>query len=205
MINQGKLAVVQGMEVSEPFGCRLKSNFPTCDNAQIDAWLDRLHGLGVRQLEITNKFDNALTGVAGDNGTTGTITNGGNFLATGKFFDLKACNDPAYHDHAPTAVNYPHNDDAIIGNGLAALLPGGTLPVYPDGPVCNTRGLSPLGEHAIREIVERGMIFDPDHMSVFGRQQALATWSSPWTTRASSPRTAGAPTTRCRGSTRSAG
>jgi hypothetical protein len=61
----------------------------------------------------------------------------------------------------------------IIGNGLAALLPGGTLPVYPDGPVCNTRGLSPLGEHAIRGIAERGMIFDPDHMSVVGREQAL--------------------------------
>jgi microsomal dipeptidase-like Zn-dependent dipeptidase len=173
VINQGKLAVVQGMEVSEPFDCKLRNNFPTCDKAQIDAWLDRLYGLGVRQLEITNKFDNALTGVAGDNGTTGTLTNGGNFLATGKFFDLKACDDPEHHDHSPTAVNYPHNHDMIIGNGLAALLPGGTLPVYPDGPVCNARGLSALGEHAIRGIAERGMIFDPDHMSVFGRQQAL--------------------------------
>jgi microsomal dipeptidase-like Zn-dependent dipeptidase len=174
VINQGKLAVVQGMEVSEPFDCGLEGGFPTCTNARIDAWLDRLHDLGVRQLEITNKFDNALTGVAGDNGTTGTITNFGNFYSSGKFFDLRQCNDEQYHDHAPTAINYPHNEDLIIGNGLAALLPGGTLPVYPDGPVCNTRGLSALGEHAIRGIAERGMIFDPDHMSVIGRRQALS-------------------------------
>jgi microsomal dipeptidase-like Zn-dependent dipeptidase len=174
VINRGKLAVIQGMEVSEPFDCGLETGFPTCDNAQIDAWLDRLQDLGVTQLEITNKFDNALTGVAGDNGTTGVITNVGNLVSTGKFFDLRECNDPEFHDHAPTAINYPHNDDMIIGNGLAALLPGGALPVYPSGPVCNTRGLSPLGEHAIRGIVERGMVFDPDHMSVIGRNQALS-------------------------------
>jgi microsomal dipeptidase-like Zn-dependent dipeptidase len=174
VINQGKMAVVQGMEVSEPFDCGLDNGFPTCDADQIDSWLDRLHDLGVRQLEITNKFDNALTGVAGDNGTTGTITNAGNFLATGKFLDMRQCQNPEYHDHSPTGVNYPHNDDMILGNGLAALLPGGTLPVYPDGPTCNSLGLSPLGEHAIRGIMQRHMIFDPDHMSVIGRDQALS-------------------------------
>jgi microsomal dipeptidase-like Zn-dependent dipeptidase len=173
VINQGKLAVIQGMEVSEPFDCGLESGFPTCSNEQIDSWLDRLYKLGVRQLEITNKFDNALTGVAGDNGTIGAITNLGNFISSGKFFDMGQCNDAEFHDHAPTAVNYPHNTDTIIGNGLDALIPGGTLPVYPDGPVCNTLGLSALGEHAIRGIVDRGMIFDPDHMSVIGRRQAL--------------------------------
>ncbi len=173
VINQGKLAVVQGMEVSEPFGCKLVNKVPACDKAQIDGWLDRLDKLGVTQLEITNKFDNALTGVAGDGGETGTITSSGNFLTTGSFFDLKECADPAYHDHSPTAVNYPHNEDLIIANGYAALVPGGTAPVYPDGPVCNTRGLTALGEHAIRGMIKRGMIFDPDHMSVLGRNQAL--------------------------------
>ena len=174
VINQGKLAVIQGMEVSEPFDCGLNNGFPTCDPEQIDFWLDKLHELGVRQLEITNKFDNALTGVAGDGGTTGTITNGGNFLATGKFFDMGPCQNPEYHDHAPTGVNYPHNDDQIIANGLAALLPGGALPVYPDGEVCNSLGLSNLGEYALRGIMKRNMIFDPDHMSVIGREQALS-------------------------------
>lgn len=170
--NDGKLAVVLGMEVSEPFGCRMFLGAPMCDEAQIDGWLDRLHDLGIRQLEITNKFDNALTGVTGDNGILGTITNTGNFYTTGRFWDLESCDEPENHDHEPTGITI-HNDDQLISNGLDALLPPGTLPVYGEPPFCNKLGLSKLGEHAIRGIVERQMIFDPDHMSVLGRNQAM--------------------------------
>ena len=72
----------------------------------------------MRQLEIINKFDNGLSGVAGDGGTTGTITNGGNFLSTGSFWDLEPCEDPDNHDHSPTALE--HNDDELLANGLNA-------------------------------------------------------------------------------------
>ncbi len=95
VINDGKLAVVMGMEVSEPFGCRLMQpgNAPLCTEQQVDDGLDELYDLGVRQLELINKFDNALSGVAGDSGSTGTITNGGNFLSAGSFWDLEHCDD----------------------------------------------------------------------------------------------------------------
>jgi microsomal dipeptidase-like Zn-dependent dipeptidase len=172
VINRGKLAVVLGMEVSEPFGCSVYLGAPRCDRAQIDGWLDRLHAEGVRQLEITNKFDNALTGVTGDNGAQGTIVNVGNFYTTGRFWDLNSCDEPENHDHSPTGVSV-HNDDQLISNGFDALLPPGSLPVYGEPPYCNGAGLSELGEHAIRGIVKREMIFDPDHMSVLGRNQAL--------------------------------
>ena len=170
--NEGKLAVIMGMEVSEPFGCRLVNRMPTCDEAQIDGWLDRLHEIGVRQLEIVNKFDNALTGVAGDSGSTGAAVNTANFLSTGSFWDLETCQDPENHDNSPSGPEV-HNDDLILGNGLNALIPGGLAPVYPEGPHCNRRGLSALGEHAVRGIMDREMIFDPDHMSVYARNQAL--------------------------------
>jgi hypothetical protein len=172
VINAGKLAVIQGMEVSAPFNCELQFGAPTCTEADIDFWLDRLHDLGIRQLEITNKFDNALTGVAGDDGETGTVVNAGNFYTTGRFWDLETCEDAENHDHTPTGVEV-HNDDAIIANGFDAFLPPGAAPVYPEGPHCNTLGLSPLGEYAVRRIMRKGMIFDPDHMSVRGRDQAL--------------------------------
>ena len=172
VINSGKLAVVLGMEVSEPFGCRVFNGQPLCDAAQIDASLDHLYEQGVRQLEIINKFDNALSGVAGDSGTTGTVTNTGNFASTGRFWDLQACHDPDNHDHSPSGVEV-HNDDQVIANGLDALLPGGLLPIYGEGPHCNAAGLTDLGEHAIQGIMDRGMIFDPDHMSVVARNQAL--------------------------------
>jgi hypothetical protein len=164
VINEGKLAVVMGMEVSEPFGCRIYNDVPQCDADQIDGWLDRLDEMGVSQLEIVNKFDNALTGVAGDSGSTGAITNSANFYATGRFWDLETCPDPENHDHSPTSIEV---------TGFDALLPPSLLPVYPPPPHCNRRGLSPLGEHAIQGIIDRHMIFDPDHMSLYARNQAL--------------------------------
>ncbi len=76
---------------------------------------------------------------------------------------------------------------------LEAFLPPGAAPVYPRGAQCNSRGLTDLGEHAVRRMIGRGMIIDPDHMSVVARKQTMAvleaerhggvvsshTWSSP--------------------------
>ena len=173
VINDGKLAVIMGMEISEPFGCRLMQpgDVPTCTEDQVEQGLDELWDLGVRQLELINKFDNGLAGVAGDSGTTGTITNTGNFLSAGRFWNLNSCNEPVNHDHSPTGLQ--HNNDQLIANGLLALLPGGTLPVYGPPPHCNQMGLTALGEQAIEGIVDRGMIFDPDHMSVEARKSSL--------------------------------
>jgi hypothetical protein len=177
VINSGKLAVIQGMEVSEPFNCRLVpigQPSPACTPQNIETWLDRLHDLGVRQLEITNKFDNALTGVAGDGGEFGIAVNAGQFLdVSTTFWDLGPCEDPHYHDNSPGTAVIP-DQDQIFGVGLQELL--GVLPplpIYGDPPNCNQRGFSELGEHAVREIAERQMVFDPDHMSVLARNQAL--------------------------------
>jgi len=168
--NQGKLAVVLGMEVSEPFGCGERNHNPKCNEADINRELDHLQRIGVRQLEITNKFDNALTGVAGDSGSTGTLTNTGNYYATGHYWDMEHCADGENSDRAPTTV---HNDDEVISNGLDALLVPGATPVYPSEPLCNKQGLTNLGAFAIRQIMKRKMIFDPDHMGVYGRDAAL--------------------------------
>jgi hypothetical protein len=177
-IADGKLAVVMGMEVSEPFGCRIMQpgNMPLCTESQVDAGLKEIWDLGVRQLELVNKFDNALTGVAGDSGTVGTITNLGNVASAGTFFDFETCTNEdseLNHDHAPTAAS--HNDDALASAVLDLFgdTTGVTLPVYGSTPLCNQRGLSNLGERAIRGVMERGMIFDPDHMSVIARNRAL--------------------------------
>src|ERR671917_595951 len=89
VIAQGKLAVVKGIEVSEPFGCRVYNDVPQCDRAQIDREIDAVHAMGVRQMELVNKFDNALAGVAGDSGETGLIVNAGNRLSTGKFWQMQ--------------------------------------------------------------------------------------------------------------------
>src|SRR4051812_1313930 len=175
VVNDGKLAVVLGIEVSEPFDCQVVNDRPTCDNAQIDKDLDEVYGLGVRDMEIINKFDNALAGVAGDNGSTGAIVNNGNKIETGKYWQMQTCSgtqEGVNDREQPTP--FTHNTDALIGNGLQALLPSGTLPVYPAPPHCNQRGLTALGEHAIRRLIARKMIVDPDHLSVLARNQVLS-------------------------------
>ncbi len=104
----------------------------------------------------------------------GTITNLGNLYSAGTFWDLEECEDPANHDHSPTAA--PHNDDAVIAGGLELFADQTDItlvPAYGPGPHCNQRGLSELGELAIRQMMDKGMIFDPDHMSVIARNSAL--------------------------------
>ena len=181
-INEGKLAVVLGIEVSVPLDCGLTLDVPRCDLSDIDTGLDEVYDLGVRQMELVNKFDNALSGVAGDSGDTGVIVNGGNFLETGRFWQMDTCADADsdahdrhqhnWHDRAGTPPELTGRD-SLAGGIFATAGTSGAAPIYPQGPHCNQRGLSELGEEMIRGMAERGMIFDPDHMSALAQEQAL--------------------------------
>ncbi|MDQ4142169.1 MAG: dipeptidase [Actinomycetota bacterium] len=182
VINEGKLAVVLGIEVSVPLDCGLTLDMPRCDTSDIDERLDEVYDLGVRQMELVNKFDNALSGVAGDEGTTGVVVNHGNKLETGHYWRMDTCEDEHTHAHDRTQMNWHDQSgspdeftgrDSLAGAILAQAGVSGATPVYPEGPHCNILGLSELGEKMIREMAERGMIFDPDHMSAKAQAQAL--------------------------------
>jgi microsomal dipeptidase-like Zn-dependent dipeptidase len=171
-INEGKLAVVMGIEVSKLLDCGVQDGQPECTAEQIDARLKEVYDLGVRDMELVNKFDNGLAGVAGDSGTTGLAVNAGNRVETGRFWQMGACTDPHNHDREqPTAPAGPDRDQ-LAGNLAAALLPGAT-PIYGPAPHCNAVGLSPLGVHLVERMMQRRMIIDPDHLSVLARQQLL--------------------------------
>ncbi|GAA1914142.1 peptidase [Nocardioides hwasunensis] len=189
VINQGKLAVVMGMETSVPLGCNVQLGRPTCTEEQMLAELAEMKALGVSQMELTNKFDNAFTGVAGDAGSTGTLTNAANFLSTGSFLRMRTCpssNPPGVEDRLqspnlgdlgtlPGGQDTTPDQDAIFGAiwelfGDVGVQPG---PLYPAGPHCNQLGLSPLGEKLLSAMIDQRILFDPDHMSVAGRTAAL--------------------------------
>ena len=173
VINDGKLAVVMGIEVSKLFDCGVQDGQPECSAEQIDQRLKEVYDLGVRDMELVNKFDNALGGVAGDSGTTGVVVNVGNRIETGRFWQMGPCQDAHNHDRAqPTAPGVPDRDQ-LVGNILYALLPPGATPLYGQPPHCNAVGLSPLGAHLVTRMMERGMVIDPDHLSVLARQQLL--------------------------------
>jgi hypothetical protein len=163
VINEGKLAVVLEMEISEPFGCTGWDS-PTCDKAQIDSQLDDLYRRGVRSSLLLNKFDNPLVGVRFDSGPVGALINAGNKVSAGSFWSAETCTG-AEHDN--------QIDGGVPAGFLATLLnslgvPPGTLPAYPPAPHCNTRGLTDLGAHTVEDMMNKGMIVNPDHMSQRG-------------------------------------
>jgi hypothetical protein len=167
---------------------------PQCDRAQIDRQLDEVHKLGVRDMELVNKFDNALGGVAGDAGQTGVVTNTGNKYDTNQFLNMETCTGPPEASDKPqqTLAGEP-GDGATSSSGAS-------------GPSCRRdscrllrraalqhQGPLDLGEYLIGRMIEKGMIIDPDHLSVAARNEVLAlvekagysgivsshTWSSP--------------------------
>jgi microsomal dipeptidase-like Zn-dependent dipeptidase len=162
VINQGRMAVVLEVEVSEPFGCS-GTIAPTCDQAQVDAQLDELHRLGVRSMLLLNKFDNPLTGVRFDSGPVGLLINAGNLVSANSFWSAEQCRT-ALHDN--DIYSPVPQVTSLVGQLFAtAGLPSGIAPVYPPAPNCNTRGLTPLGEHVVERMMDLGMIVNPDHMS----------------------------------------
>jgi hypothetical protein len=184
VINAGKMAVVLGIETSVPFGCTFKNvpgvgDVPACDEAAISEQMDEVRDLGVRQMELVNKFDNALSGIAGDAGETGVLVNSANFLETGTFWDMQRCEPEDGESADKTQLAAPDisagQQDALFGAVamVSGVLSLPALPLYPTPLHCNSRGLTTLGEYTIDELAERKMIFDPDHMSVKARNAAL--------------------------------
>ena len=190
-INAGRLAVVLGIEISELFDCREVLDQPQCTEAQIDERLQEVFDMGVRQMELINKFDNALAGVTGDGGSTGVIVNAGNRYVTGHFWDMRGCEPEGHaHEHGiegdehdktqPSVTDASPGDgegiDALAGRVLdefGGVTKGFVAPAYGPGPHCNSRGLTDLGRYLITAMVAKGMIFDPDHMSASAQREAL--------------------------------
>ncbi len=175
VINDGKLAVVLGIEVSEVLDCGQLNGTPKCDTAQIDRELDKLYGAGVRSMFPVHKFDNALGGAKFDSGASGVLVNTGNKYATGRFWTADHCDDPD-HDNTPTPIGDDEAALMAILFGPVATQPlfEGQLPVYPPGPHCNRKGLTGLGEYVIRKMMRKGMIVETDHMSMKARRRVLS-------------------------------
>ncbi|MFI2433534.1 discoidin domain-containing protein [Streptomyces sp. NPDC018693] len=157
VIRQGKLAVVLGVETSEPFGCKQILDIPQCSRADIDKGLDELYALGVRSMFLCHKFDNALCGVRFDEHGLGTAINIGQFLSTGTFWKTEKCTGPQKDN--PIGGVAAHEAEEQLPDGVE-------VPDYDDNAQCNVRGLTDLGEYALRGMMKRKMMVEIDHMSV---------------------------------------
>ncbi len=162
VMNQGRMAVILEIEVSELFGCRNLAA-PTCNKASVDRQLDEMHKLGVRSSLLLNKFDNPLAGVRFDSGAFGVVINGGNKKSAGSFWSAETCKGPLTDNEIFNGS--PQVNAAISAVFGSAGVGGGVAPTYPPAPHCNTRGLTDLGKYVVKRMMDKGMIVNPDHMS----------------------------------------
>ena len=121
VINQGKLAVEEGIEVSDLFNCGEFLGNPKCTAAQVDQGLDAVAKIGVSTFFPVHKFDNAFGGTKMDAGDLGLIINGGNHLETGSFWDVQTCAGPEHDSPADRrAGRWPDFQPAERPGGQAA-------------------------------------------------------------------------------------
>ncbi len=91
VINDGKLAVVLGIEESELFGCTEFQDVPQCTIDDVKAGIDEVRKLGVSSMYPVHKFDNAFGGTRFDAGAVGAVINTGQFTLSGHFWEIEPC------------------------------------------------------------------------------------------------------------------
>ena len=185
VINQGKLAVVLGIEISNVFDCFLtpREGFPTCTPEIVAEKLDHYRDLGVRAIFPVHKYDNAFS--AGDG--SGGIIELGNFINSGNYsnfvedcpgpsaaFDggnvsFGGLNKPRDAYDSPPPVDMSGFVDDVLATLLPFLEPFTEPPLV--GNYCQKHGMTPLGETLMGGLMLRGMLIDISHFP----QRALGT------------------------------
>jgi microsomal dipeptidase-like Zn-dependent dipeptidase len=145
-IARGKLAVLVGIESSNPFGCSERLGQPQCDRGDIDRGISHMWRLGVRTMFVAHWVDNALAGAALEEGDKGTFISAMQVRQTGQPFVTGSC---------------PHPEQGVPNEVTGKR-------------ECNTRGLTALGSYAINRMMDRHMLIEVDHLSERAREQVLA-------------------------------
>jgi microsomal dipeptidase-like Zn-dependent dipeptidase len=90
-IEDGKLAVVLGMETSSPFGCSEYQGAPQCTREDIDAGLREMRRLGLRSMFVAHWVDNGFGGAAFEEGAKGEFIRTFEVVQTGHPFATEPC------------------------------------------------------------------------------------------------------------------
>ena len=91
VIEEGKLAVLIGVESSNPFGCSISFGQPQCTRTDVDRGIALLKKIGVRTLFPAHWVDNALAGAALESGPEGTFISAMQTSSTGGPFQTGPC------------------------------------------------------------------------------------------------------------------
>ncbi|HEY8378391.1 MAG TPA: hypothetical protein VIK91_17965 [Nannocystis sp.] len=179
VIKSGKMAVILGIEASNLFDCKLtpQAGDPVCDEAYVDAQLDYYYDRGVRVIFPVHKYDNKFSPGDGDR----AFIELGNFANSGHWSNFTLdCPDPQVGGFdqgdvvfgglnmprpvydAPAPIDNSGFPDAPL-NSLGKYLAQITEPPL-EGPYCQNATMTPLGEHLLHAMMERGMLIEVDHL-----------------------------------------
>ncbi|HJL02537.1 MAG TPA: hypothetical protein RMH85_24870 [Polyangiaceae bacterium LLY-WYZ-15_(1-7)] len=177
VIEEGKLAVILGIETSNLFDCLVTppAGMERCTPETVTAALERYHERGVRAIFPVHKYDNAFSAGDGDR----EIIELGNWINSGHWsnFTEDCPGVPVVFDKGPVrfaGINEPREEYfSEPPNDFSGFQdePVATLSPYLDrfdagsleGEWCQNAGLTDLGEHLIDEMMARGMILEVDH------------------------------------------
>lgn len=188
VINDGKLAVVLGLEFANIFDCNVTftpggSETDSCDQAHIDQRINEVYDLGVRQVYLYHDVNSALGGTGIFNSLSLNLVG---FYGTHGFWKTRAC---PVTDYFAQNVSFPTGGAFYTaGANMTTALPGtgsdpisqlllstvnGTVPVYPPGPQCNARGITDLGRYALQQAMKKKFVLDVDHAELSIKQNMI--------------------------------
>jgi microsomal dipeptidase-like Zn-dependent dipeptidase len=172
VIRAGKLAVVIGIESSFPLDCRDQPGARHCTAADVDRRLDALRRLGVRSMFVAHWADNGFAGAAVEGGVKGKFINAMQRVDVGHFFRVGACPAAGQGEvlEPLSSLEISVLSQFFPATKALAKVPE---PAYPKARRCNVRGLTPLGEHLVRAMMQRGMLIEADHLSERARDAVL--------------------------------
>lgn len=189
VIQAGKMAVVLGIETSDPFRCTLtqRPDAPVCDAAYVNAQLDDYYSRGVRAVFPVHKYDNRFS--PGDGS--------GDFIELGNFFNSGHWTNQT-EECPEDGMNQGFDGGSVTFGGLAEprdgylSAPPNDFSEFPDAPLdtalryvaqilqpgleghwCQNGTVTDVGESLLDGLMARGMIIELDHLPIWSYERAL--------------------------------
>ncbi len=172
VMEHGKLAVIIGVESSDPFDCSEFEGTSSCTRANVDSGIRLYRRLGIRGMFIAHWVNNAFAGAALEGGDKGAFIGAFNVLETGQYFQTGKCPSPKQGE---TVVPLDRTEQQVLAHFFPKTAPllGIPIPVYPAGRQCNSRGLTKLGRYLVRRLIANHMLIEVDHLSEKARDTVL--------------------------------
>ncbi|MFP5305757.1 MAG: peptidase M19 [Gammaproteobacteria bacterium] len=181
VINDGKLAVVPGLEFSNLFDCTVRfdplgNETLGCTKEDIDRQIDEVWALGVRELFPYHDVNSALGGTGIFDGLALNLVG---FYGTGRFWETYDCPESGegeayfYNAGAYMTTALPGSGNDPLSQAVIGALQG-PVPIYPpDRRQCNARGMTELGRYAMQKLMEKKFIIDIDHAELSIKQEMI--------------------------------